>query len=122
MVAQCCAEGGLPKGVGIKPTCNPPLLAALVSTAMHPFPGRYPTLHRPFRIPLPTWACALLFLPACSLLLLLVVEPWVVVSSRWPPDAHHALLMTFDCRRVASIPSAFPHHTSRCSLASPAWP
>lgn len=39
---------------------------------------KYPTLHRPFRIPLPTWACALLFLPACSLLLLLVVEPWVV--------------------------------------------
>ncbi|KAL4444379.1 hypothetical protein ABPG75_012116 [Micractinium tetrahymenae] len=39
---------------------------------------KYPTLHRPFRILLPTWTCALPFLPACSLLLLLVTEPWVV--------------------------------------------
>lgn len=42
---------------------------------------RYPSLHRPYRIPLPTWACALALVPACLLLIGLVVVPWIVVSA-----------------------------------------
>ncbi|KAI3434372.1 hypothetical protein D9Q98_002451 [Chlorella vulgaris] len=39
---------------------------------------RYPSLHRPYRIPLPTWACACMLGPACLLLAGLVVVPWVM--------------------------------------------
>ncbi|PSC67221.1 putative polyamine transporter isoform A [Micractinium conductrix] len=39
---------------------------------------KYPALIRPFRVPLPTWACALALVPACILLLGLIVVPWVV--------------------------------------------
>lgn len=42
--------------------------------------SRYPSLHRPYRIPLPTWACACMLGPACLLLAGLVVVPWVMVS------------------------------------------
>jgi len=43
---------------------------------------RYQNLHRPYRIPLPTWACALALAPACLLLLGLVVTPWLMVRCR----------------------------------------
>ncbi|EFN50801.1 hypothetical protein CHLNCDRAFT_37683 [Chlorella variabilis] len=41
---------------------------------------RYPTLHRPCRIPLPTWGCIAMLVPACLLLAGLLIVPWVLVS------------------------------------------
>lgn len=57
--------------------------AQLIRTAtclpcVHPS-FRYPTLHRPYRIPLPTWGCILMLAPACALLVGLLVVPWVQV-------------------------------------------
>ncbi|PRW20630.1 putative polyamine transporter isoform A [Chlorella sorokiniana] len=37
---------------------------------------RYPTLHRPYRIPLPTWGCIAMLTPACLLLVGLLIVPW----------------------------------------------
>ena len=34
-----------------------------------------PELHRPYRVPLPTWACAIMLLPASALLLTLLALP-----------------------------------------------
>lgn len=34
-----------------------------------------PELHRPYRVPLPTWGCALMLLPASALLLTLIGMP-----------------------------------------------
>ena len=56
--------------------CHRPAL-----TPTRPLPCRYPTLHRPYRSPLPTWGCALLLLPAGSLLLGLLLAP--VVQGDW---------------------------------------
>eukprot|EP00887_Chlorella_sp_A99_P006630 scaffold3.g6630.t1 len=42
---------------------------------------KYPQLHRPYRIPLPTWACGALLLPAGGLLTLLLLAP--VVERDW---------------------------------------
>ncbi|KAK9801360.1 hypothetical protein WJX73_010869 [Symbiochloris irregularis] len=44
-----------------------------------------PELHRPYRVPLPTWACALMLLPASALLLTLIGMPilqldWLVIG------------------------------------------
>ena len=49
-----------------------------------------PDLHRPYRVPLPTWACALMLLPASCLLLTLLILP--ILSLNWlvrmPPSCH----------------------------------
>lgn len=37
---------------------------------------RHPSLHRPYRIPLPTWGCIAMLLPACLLLMVLLIVPW----------------------------------------------
>ena len=42
---------------------------------------RYPTLHRPYRIPLPTWACILMLTPASILLAGLLLVPWIEVGA-----------------------------------------
>ena len=34
-----------------------------------------PALRRPFRVPLPTWGCALMLAPATALLLTLIAQP-----------------------------------------------
>lgn len=39
---------------------------------------KYPALHRPYRIPLPTWGCIAMLAPACVLLVGLVTMPWIV--------------------------------------------
>ena len=52
-------------------------------TRTHPprrSPRRYPTLHRPCRIPFPTWGCIAMLVPACLLLAGLLIVPWVLVS------------------------------------------
>lgn len=41
----------------------------------------YPTLHRPYRIPLPTWGCIAILTPACLLLAGLLVVPWATVRT-----------------------------------------
>lgn len=40
---------------------------------------RHPSLHRPYRIPLPTWGCIAMLLPACLLLMVLLIVPWATV-------------------------------------------
>lgn len=39
---------------------------------------KYANLHRPYRIPLPTWACIIGLFPACVLLAGLLIVPWVM--------------------------------------------
>ena len=46
-----------------------------------------PELHRPYRVPLPTWGCALMLLPASVLLITIIVMPiysldWLVSAPR----------------------------------------
>lgn len=41
-----------------------------------------PHVHRPFRIPLPTWACVLLLLPACGLLGTMLVLPIIQLNTK----------------------------------------
>ncbi|GAB4813937.1 hypothetical protein N2152v2_000983 [Parachlorella kessleri] len=36
---------------------------------------KYPSLHRPYRIPLPTWGCVAILLPACMLLCTMLILP-----------------------------------------------
>lgn len=50
---------------------------AVAATLANWLPRRYPTLHRPYRVPLPVWACALMLLPAVVLLMCLLVGPFV---------------------------------------------
>lgn len=42
---------------------------------------RAPDLVRPYRVPLPTWACVLMLLPASLLLLVILLLP--VVQGNW---------------------------------------
>lgn len=44
-----------------------------------PFARRYPALHRPYCIPLPTWGCIAMLTPACLLLVGLLIVPWATV-------------------------------------------
>lgn len=45
-----------------------------------PFLGRYPDLHRPYRIPLSNWGCVAMLTPACVLLTGLLLVPWAKVG------------------------------------------
>lgn len=47
-------------------------------TPPHP---RYPSLHRPYRIPMGIWGCIAMLTPACLLLTGLLVVPWSKVCS-----------------------------------------
>ena len=40
-----------------------------------------PDLYRPYRVPLPTWACALMLLPASGLLITILALP--VMALNW---------------------------------------
>lgn len=48
-----------------------------------------PDLVRPYRVPLPNWACVLMLVPATGLLLVILVLP--VIQGSWqvkPPTSH----------------------------------
>lgn len=68
---------------------------------------RYPSLHRPYRIPLSTRGCALLLLPACLLLWGLLLVPVFTVSCEWEGGGGCALARCL-CQ-LACLPSLVPH-------------
>lgn len=65
------------------------------------YPCRYPTLHRPYRIPCSLWGCVALLAPACLLLVIMLLLPIVQASRctrelQWPP-----------CPRQMKVPQPF---------------
>ena len=55
-----------------------------------------PDLHRPYRVPLPTWACVVMLLPASALLLTLLVLP--ILELDWLVS----VLLRFSVRMIGS--------------------
>ena len=61
---------------------------------------RAPDLKRPYRIPLPTWGCVIMLLPASVLLLVILALP--IIQGDWQVGLHEPLLTLFPplCRHI----------------------